>query len=642
MNGEPVEELRPGASIVIVGWRDAPYLTACVESVLSSVPAENADVLVVLNEPAPGLAPEIRSRFPDIRVWTFRFNLGFGGAVNFAASRAEREFLVLLNDDSLVEPGWLEALMDTARRRPDVGAVGSTFLNVDGSLQEAGSVLWSTARTWAVGTGGNVAQWDFERRVDYCSGGSLLVRLAAWRALGGVDDRYYPAYYEDVDLCLRLDEAGWQTWYQPASRVRHVRGGSTSNWFRAFLDEVNHARFTERWAHVLAEREEPGNVEAAAWKAMRRDRRVLVIDDLVPTESMGSGFGRARDMLIELSAAPDLHVAFHPRNGVGRGTSALTSHGVRIVQDLASHLDTPGVDYDVVVVSRPHNGEIFRDLLNEKLPHAKRIYDAEALYHRRVEQEVLRAPEGPQRDALQAQADAMRTLEESLAAEADLVVCISEQEAAHVRPHTQAPVVVIEALLSAPEVTTAPFIDRHDIGFIAGWLAGPGAPNSGALLWFAREVLPLVQSELPSCRLLVTGASPPDDVRWMDGPDVRFIGMLPELRSFYDHIRVAISPTLVGAGVKLKTVEAVQYGVPVVATSEGAAGLSDEWHEAVSVADDPRAFADAVIALVRDRRTWERRRNRGLELVSAGRQGNSDIRMWPKVVRQVDPRHKGS
>lgn len=608
---------------------------------IASVSPDDAEVLVVLNEPAEGVSTTVRSRFPGVRLWTFRTNLGFGGAVNFVAAHATGEFIVLLNDDSVVEAGWLTALIDTARRRPRVGAVGSTFLNVDGSLQEAGSVLWANGRTSAVGSGGVSAQWDFERRVDYCSGGSLLVRREAWCAAGGMDDRYFPAYYEDLDLCLRLDDLGWETWYQPLSRVRHIRSASSTRWFRAFLDEVNHERFVRQWSRVLEQRELPGNVEAAAWKAMRRSWRVLVVDDFVPAESMGSGFGRARDMLMELSAAPDLHVALHPRNGVGDGVAALSSRGVRIVRDLAAHLATPGVDYDVVVVSRPHNGEILGDLLAAHLPHAERIYDAEALYHRRILQEVARATSEPEREQLELRAADMRALEQRLAAEADAVVCISETEAAEVRPHTTAPVVVIEALLAQPTVTTAPFSARRDIGFVAGWLAGPGGPNSGALRWFAREVLPLVQAAVPSCRLLVTGAAPPDDVRWMDGPDISFVGMLPDLGKFYDQIKVAISPTLVGAGVKLKTVEAVQYGVPVVATSEGAAGLAAAWHGAIAVADDPRMFADAVVDLLRDQRAWERRRERGLSLVARGRTDKSDIRLWPELVRRVAQHREG-
>jgi glycosyltransferase involved in cell wall biosynthesis len=127
----------------------------------------------------------------------------------------------------------------------------------------------------------------------------------------------------------------------------------------------------------------------------------------------------------------------------------------------------------------------------------------------------------------------------------------------------------------------------------------------------------------------------------MEGPDVQFVGMVPDLSTFYSTIRVAISPTLVGAGVKLKTVEAVQYGVPVVATSEGAAGLPEEWRGAVAVADDARDFADAVVRLMSDRRTWERRRNHGVALVSHERTKGTDIRMWPDLARRLASRDKG-
>ena len=108
-------------------------------------------------------------------------------------------------------------------RRSGCAMAGSTFLHPDGSLQEAGSILWSDGSASAAGDGFPDGFMRFERRVDYCSGGSLLLRRDVWEALGGFDDRYYPAYFEDVDLALRASDAGWEVWYQPLSVVRHAR-----------------------------------------------------------------------------------------------------------------------------------------------------------------------------------------------------------------------------------------------------------------------------------------------------------------------------------------------------------------------------------------------------------------------------------
>jgi glycosyltransferase involved in cell wall biosynthesis len=337
-------------------------------------------------------------------------------------------------------------------------------------------------------------------------------------------------------------------------------------------------------------------------------------------------------MLEELASSESVHVALHARNGGRSDTDDLTRLGIRIISDLDSHFDDPSVSYDIVIVSRPHNGRIFNSLIARRLPEARKLYDAEALYYVRLQKQAAAAVDPADRSRLLLEADDMRRLEARLARDADAVICISRDEAELVRQMTSAPIFVVPALLTDPRPTTASFKERHDLGFVAGWLGGPGSPNSEALLWFAREVLPLVQAELPDCRLLVTGATPPSDVRWLEGADVQFVGLVPDLYNFYNDVRVAISPARTGAGVKLKTVEAVQYGVPVVATSEGAAGLEGAWREVVHIADSPEAFAAGIVDLMRSRRAWQSRRQQGLTMITRERARGNDMKIWGKLV----------
>jgi len=630
------DDVPPRASVLIVGWRDARLLAECVESLLASAAKVSYEVLVVLNEPTSALVSELNLRFPGLRTWQFRTNLGFGGAANFAASQANGEFLVLLNDDAVVETGWLDALVDTAERRERCGAVGSTFLHPDGSLQEAGSVVWNDGSSIAVGDGASISHccWNFERKVDYCSGGSLLVRSSLWHEIGGLDDRYYPAYYEDVDLCMKIRQAGWEVWYQPASVVRHVRSAGTSQTFKNFLMQRNRARFVERWSPHLVDHAEPPDVDDAVWRGMGRPVRVLVVDDRVPHPALGSGFGRMHDALMAMAADPELSVALHPRCGVPRDTIAYRRVGIRIVADLEGHLRESGTKYDVVVASRPHNFDLFAPLFEEYLPDAVIIYDAEALYHRRIVMQAQLAETNEARTSLLGEAEGMRRVEQRLVARADHVVCISEEEATLVREMTRSPVAVVEPWLSSPTPTASPFDARRHIGLVAGWAGGRGSPNADGLLWFWREVMPLVRAVIPTCRLLVTGATPPDDVAWLHGDDVFFVGALPDLRTFYEDIRVAISPVRFGAGVKLKTIEALQYGVPVVATGEGAAGMGIAG-KAVLVANDPALFAQHVITLMTDRAIWEGKRNDALRVSGDSERAGDDITVWPKLIREV-------
>lgn len=270
----------PQASILLVGLRDAPLLLQCLKSVAENVKDVSYEVVLVLNDPSRRLCRELDESVSGVRVCGFRANLGFGDAVNYASTLARGRYLVLLNDDCVISPGWLEALVDTTDRLPRCGLVGSAVFNTNGTLQEAGAIVWSDGNTAMVGEGQPGEFTDVERKVDYCSGLSLLVRRYVWERLGGFDDRYYPAYYEDVDLCFRAFEAGWEVWLQPRSVVHHARSVSTTQLERAFFHQRGRKLFLERWAERLEHQEPPGDLAAAVRASMDRPLPVTVLDDV--------------------------------------------------------------------------------------------------------------------------------------------------------------------------------------------------------------------------------------------------------------------------------------------------------------------------------------------------------------------------
>jgi O-antigen biosynthesis protein len=625
---------KPTASIIIVGLRDAPTLLRCLQSVADEVLDIGYEVILVLCDPTERLLRDLDRGVTGANITVFRANLGFARAVNFAASRARGDFLVLLNDDCVVTDGWLGALLDTAARRPQCGMVSSTYLHPDGTLQEAGSVLWSDGRTAGVGDGLQRGYMSFERRVTYGSGGSLLIRREVWDLVGGMPEQYYPAYYEDIDFCLSAGEAGWETWYQPASIVVHERSMSTNPTIRAFLMARGEEQFKRRWHKVLPSFEPHGQIERAVWNGMGCPTRVLVIDDLIPDPAMGAGFGRMRDTLASLARESDLYLSFHPR--VVDADARFTVGGVRVIFDLEEHLSTDGVDYEIVIVSRPDNVRLYRELIDKYLPSATKVYDAEALFSRRLEMQVEQSS-GEKRRRIEAEVAAMKELETSIVRWASLVVCISRTEAEVVRSMTQSPVRVVSPRLELAHPTKAEFHQRSGIGLVAGWKSGPGTPNTDGLLWFAREVMPRLRAIEPEAVLRVTGFNPPTEVRWMTSDEIEFVGEVGDLGSFYEMIRVAISPTRFGAGVKIKSVEAIQFAVPLVCTSEAAAGLPPILRDAVWVADDPDDFADAVGELLRNDRAWNRVRDRCLAAENRALTEDTDPELWtwPAIIHDV-------
>jgi O-antigen biosynthesis protein len=609
----------PVVTIVVLGWRAAPHLLDCLRAVSMIDRSVTFEVIVTLNEPADQLVNDLKQHVTGARIIQSRVNLGFGGACNAAVRLARGRYIVLLNDDALVERNWLAPLVETAERRPEISAVGSLFLNIDGSLQESGSLLFSDGLTKAVsGAGAGVAhRFDWARRVDYCSGASLLIRKSIWERLGGFDEVYFPAYFEDVDLCMRVREIGHEVWLQPLSRVRHIKSASVDDSYKIFLTFRNLRQFVRRWSHVLEQRlENVGTEEAieesSVWIGMGMPNRILIIDDRIPSSSLGSGYGRMLDALTDLTSTGEHFVSLFPTaTGVGDRT-ALCQLGVRILEgDLATHLSQPHVTYDVVIISRPHNYQLSGELVRMHQPQATVIYDAEALYFRRILQQAQLTDDPQENEKLRAEAATMQRSEERHFADADRAVCISEAEARFARSLANAPPVdVISARLMDPRPTSNSFAARSDIVFVAGWLAGVTSPNADGLTWFVQKVLPLIRARIPWVRLRVTGQDPPSSLLEFASPNLTFEGYVGDLAALYRESRVAVVPIRFGAGVKLKTIEALQFGIPTVSTTVGAEGIETFETGALTVTDDPAEFAMQAAQLIDDQQLWENQQKR--------------------------------
>ncbi len=650
--------LRPAAdpqvTIVVCSLGDPRRLLGCLTAVAESTEGLDTEVVVVLNGMDDNGRSVVARGLRGAQLITSRVNRGFAAASNLGAATGHGEFVLLLNDDTIVERGWLHALLAAMSAHPRARAVGSRLLHLDGTLQEAGQVLWADGSTSCVGRDAPPSAHAFEwaRRVDYCSASSLLVRRETWERLGGLDEAYFPAYCEDVDFCLRIAADGGEVWYEPTSRVRHAESTSSSPRFKAFLIHRNRPLLVDRWSDVLARRlaPEPGDPVAlmrSVRRAMGDPPQVLVVDDRIPTPALGAGLPRMFDTVQELAAA-GYHVSLVPTHSCEGDATALARGGVDVVRDgVDRHLGRPEAACDVAIISRPNNFEQWAPRIRRRFPEAPVIYDAEALFYRRMEAH-LPLLTGPDRELEASVAQVMRATERKVLAAADHVVCLSEDEAAIVRTSpTSAPVTVKIPLLQGIEPTTRPFDERADLVFVSSWLSGVDSPNVDGLGWFVGEVLPLVHSVLPWVRLRVTGESPTAPVRHLASSGVRFEGYVADLAALYDRARVVVVPLRFGSGVKNKTIEALQFQVPTVSTGTGAEGIDLLGTEALRVADDPAMFARACCQLLDDERAWTDQRAELAELNRRWDDKGARLPTWSEIVTDVRtnapgvPRHAG-
>lgn len=259
-NGMSDRELQT-TSIIIPVYNNVAYTRKCLDRVRETLPHNFKDEIIVVDDASSDDTPAVLEHFSaiDIRVKVFRNpkNSGFITSCNRGAKEASGEILVFLNNDTLPSDGWLPALLRVFREKRDVGAVGGKLVYPDGTLQEAGGVIFSD------GSGCNFGKYDkaangplysFLREVDYCSGALLATPRELFLELGGFDLRFQPAYYEDTDYCFTLREKGYRVYYQPESVIVHFEGISSGTDITSGVKSyqvVNRDKFVEKWRHVL-------------------------------------------------------------------------------------------------------------------------------------------------------------------------------------------------------------------------------------------------------------------------------------------------------------------------------------------------------------------------------------------------------
>ena len=381
----------PLVSVVVVVYNRAELTFQCLRSL-----AVNADVafeLIVVDNASSDETAALLDRVDPVTVIRNDTNLHFLRGCNQAARAARGEYLLFLNNDACLLPGSLAAAVRTIRSSPDIGTVGAKIVLLDGTLQEAGSIVWGDGSCQGYGRGDSplAPPYMFQRDVTYSSGAFLLTRRDLFAGAGGFDERFAPAYYEEVDYCMRLWQAGQRSVYDPQVVAYHFEFGSSASPDSAIeLQRLHRSKLAEKHARALASLPSPGTASVIAARSAPDRRRVLVVDDRVPHQFLGSGFPRSRAILQSM-VSEGLRVTFYPMTMAEESWPSVYQDIPRTVEVILDS-GAPGLEaflrersgfYDVVLVSRPHNMEVFRrvwDAHPEWLSNARVVYDAEAIF----------------------------------------------------------------------------------------------------------------------------------------------------------------------------------------------------------------------------------------------------------------------
>ncbi len=613
---------QPEVSIILVLYNQAELTFACLASITETLRARSPDAeIVIVDNGSTDATGALLDRLRGATIIRNTANLHFLKAVNQATRSARGEAILLLNNDAQLLPGAVASALRTLRSAPDIGAVGGRIILPDGTLQEAGSIVWRDGACSGYGRSQdpNGPDYMFQRDVDYCSGAFLLTDAALWRELDGFDERFAPAYYEETDYCLRLWEAGYRVVFDPDASIMHYEFGSSTKSGEALaLQAANHKVFAAQHADWLAGQfpASPQNVLAA--RTARSDaKRVLVLEDRVPKMELGSGYPRANRLVHELVEA-GAQVAFFPMN-----RHSETWHGVRRALDkrvevliaavgsqIRPYLAARRGHFDAILVCRPPNMDVFQgavDFDRDLIGDARVIYDAEALFVTRQLQKL----EAEGRPAKAPERRRMIAGEVSLTRLADAVISVSSAEQATMEDYGARQAHLLGHALEDQPIA-AGFSERDQVVFL-GAIQTDDLPNADAVRWFAGDILPRVRQVVgQGLRLTVIGNAQAPSVVALDGDTVDLVGMVDELPPALARAKVFVVPTRFAAGIPHKAHQAAMLGIPMVVTELIAQQLGWENEVELLVASEPRAFADAVARLYQDRDLWETIRRNAL------------------------------
>lgn len=615
----PKEEL-PRISIVLVFYNQAHLSLLCLRSIL-----QYADVsyqLIIIDNNSSDETNQLLEKIENADIKRNQENLGFVRAVNQAAELARGECLLLLNNDALLERKSLSSALSCIEEDVSIGAVGAKIKLLDGSLQEAGSIIFSDGACLGYGRGEAVdrPEFMFQRDVDYCSGAFLMFRLSTFKELSGFDEDFAPAYYEESDFCIRLRQKGLRVVYCPDAEIIHYEFASSGGLSGATNLQAAHREILcSKHKKFLSSQFDNNSANILRARTGNTRPNVLVIDDRVPHPSLGAGYPRCSNFLNELCNL-DLNVSFfpllYPQESWDQ-TYATLSRTIEVIlgsgQDgLQSFLAQRSNYYQFIVVSRVHNMEFFNNVLNlypGLTGDARIIYDAEAV--------------SSPRDILQKQifgeiisSDKQRELidkELSLARRAEKIVAVSASEAKLFQEHGYRNTFVLgHSIASSPGSKS--YQERNGILFV-GALRDEGSPNVDSLLWFLINVLPLVEEVIPDIILRVVGDNSAPSLAATQKSNVVFTGRLDSIDEIYNSSRLFIAPTRFAAGIPHKVHEAAAKGLPSVTTTLLARQLGWTDGKELLVADEARNYADQCIRLYQDDDLWKRISDAGLAAI---------------------------
>ncbi len=601
---------QPEVSLIIPIHNQLDLTKSCLTSLLLHRNKIGFEVIVV-DDASTDNSFEFLSGIKGLRIFRMPEQGGYVFASNRGAQEARGQMLVFLNNDTVMQAGWLEALLDTFKRFPDTGIAGAKLLYPNGKLQEAGGSVFNDGSVWNNGRFelADNARFNYVHEVDYVSGAVLAIRKNVFEQLNGFDPHFAPGYFEDTDLAMRVSATGLKVRYQAFSNVVHLEGATCGtrldSGMKAF--QVPHqTKFFQRWESVLANYPARPETEQEnkALAFQNTKRKVLVLDEHTPRIHADSGSLRLFHLMRCLQdESCDLHflpadLSFDPEHTVRLQQQGIACYYRPWAKSAYDWLKENAGNFELIIVCRVSLMSSVYDILRTAAPSAKLVFDTVDLHHVReaLEAEISKSV------VMKAQAETTKAKEYALIEKCDETWVVSETERFALVADFPEKIIRRISNIHTLRHSTPKFMERKDILFVGNFRH---PPNQDGLQWFLETAWPKIHAKRPDIVLNIAGAPVPEHLKKIfEKTNVVFHGLVADIEQQIDLARINIAPLRYGAGAKGKISQPLACGLPTIATTVAADGMQLKDGESILIADDADSFSSAILALYEDENLW--------------------------------------
>lgn len=593
-------------SIIIPVYNQFSYTYNCLKSILRCSAGVNYEVIIA-DDCSTDLTKDLDKYVKGINVIHNTDNLRFLLNCNNAAKYAAGKYILFLNNDTQVQKNWLKSLLKTFELHVDAGLVGSKLLNEDGTLQEAGGIIWNDAGAMNYGRGGwpDSCEYSYVREVDYISGASIIIPKKLWEEIGGFDERYIPSYCEDSDLAFEVRKRGKKVYYQPESEVIHFEGisnGRDINTGIKSYQAVNQLKLRDKWKQELIKSHcQHGDKSIAACDRKLTRKCVLIISHTVPFYDMDAG-SRTIMMYIEefikrnylIKYIPNTFKADEPYSYMLKQMGIEVFSGPYFEKNMKRWIAENAKDIEFAFLNYPDPAYNFIDVLKENS--IKTIYYGMDLHYIRSRRENDLLGKGMEMN----ETNRCYEIEKYVITNSDVVYYPSVEEVNIVKKEfgkDNVKCLPVFAYDTKKNKTSYNPVTRDGIFFVGGF---GHRPNLDGILWFLNNIYGKVYKNL-NVDFYIAGSNMPSEILNIKEPGVKILGAISDnkLSEMYKKVKMVVVPLRFGAGIKGKIIEAMYKGVPIVTTSIGAEGVPND-NDSLIVADTEEDYADKIISLYHD------------------------------------------